>query len=133
MADQPTGPSPPPNPAAEDDQTVELEPSSTVLDLTSFQLHDLESVELPPSLTELDLTANRLASLDPRIGTLSSLKKLSFRQNLLGDDAVEPLSRWQALSDLEVSNLVPFGCRLGFSMFKLLLDRENSVKLRTKH
>ena len=44
MADQPTGPPPPLDLAAEDDQTVELEPSSTFLDFTSFQLHDLDSV-----------------------------------------------------------------------------------------
>ncbi|CAF2067333.1 unnamed protein product [Brassica napus] len=29
------------------------------------------------------------------------LKKLSLRQNLIEDSAVEPLSRWDALSDLE--------------------------------
>ncbi|GMP69366.1 hypothetical protein CsSME_00028661 [Camellia sinensis var. sinensis] len=57
--------------------------SATVLDLTSFQLHDLDSVELPPSLTELDLTANRLSTLDLRIAHLSNLRKLSLRQNLL--------------------------------------------------
>ncbi|CAL5386673.1 unnamed protein product [Camellia sinensis] len=45
--------------------------SATVLDLTSFQLHDLDSVELPPSLTELDLTANRLSTLDLRMMLLA--------------------------------------------------------------
>ncbi|KAM5547599.1 protein phosphatase 1 regulatory inhibitor subunit PPP1R7 [Rosa sericea] len=91
---------PPPN---HDDPTAENDgdPSSTVLDLTSFQLHDLDSVELPPSLTELDLTANRLSSLDTRIGTLSNLTKLSFRQNLIDDAAVQPISAWTALSGLE--------------------------------
>ncbi|KAL2342559.1 hypothetical protein Fmac_003844 [Flemingia macrophylla] len=75
--------------------------SSTVLDLTSYQLHDLDSVELAPSLTELDLTANRLSTLDPRIGNLANLKKLSLRQNLITDAAVHPLSSWNALSALE--------------------------------
>lgn len=78
--------------------------NSTILDLTSFQLHDLDSIELPSSLTELDLTANRLSSLDPRIGELSNLKKLSLRQNLINDAAVESLSHWNALSGLEVFN-----------------------------
>ncbi|GMY36151.1 Leucine-rich repeat, typical subtype [Fagus crenata] len=85
-------------PAPEADHEAE---EDTLLDLTSCQLHDLDSVELPQSLTELDLTANRLSSLDPRIATLSNLKKLSFRQNLIADDAVEPISRWDTLSALE--------------------------------
>ncbi|KAK9275670.1 hypothetical protein L1049_022937 [Liquidambar formosana] len=84
-----------------DDPTVEDDPSSTVLDLTSFQLHDLDSVELPPSLTELDLTSNRLATLDPRIGLLSCLKKLSLRQNLFEDAGIEPIALWEAISGLE--------------------------------
>lgn len=91
----------------EDGQAVEEDGSSTVLDLTSYQLHDLESVELSPSLTELDLTANRLSTLDPRIGQLSNLKKLSFRQNLVEDAAVELISRSDALSGLEVSYFFP--------------------------
>ncbi|KAF2303979.1 hypothetical protein GH714_025825 [Hevea brasiliensis] len=84
-----------------DDQTIEIDPSSTVLDLTSFQLHNLDSVELSQGLTELDLTANRLSSLDPRIAFLSNLKKISFRQNLIDDAAIEPFSGWEALSGLE--------------------------------
>ncbi|XWS72080.1 hypothetical protein CRYUN_Cryun02cG0009800 [Craigia yunnanensis] len=44
--------------------------STTTLDLTGFQLHELDSVELPSNLTELDLTANRLSRLDPRIANL---------------------------------------------------------------
>ncbi|KAM2308284.1 hypothetical protein COP1_030414 [Malus domestica] len=69
---------PPPgqNPVDHDDQTADDDPSSTVPDLTSFRLHDLDSVELPPSLIELDLMANRLTGLDPRIATLS--KKALF-------------------------------------------------------
>lgn len=87
------------------DEKLSREPmlaSPTLLDLTSYQLHDLDSVDLPPSLTELDLTTNRLPALDPRIGRLPNLKKLSLRQNLITDDAVEPLSSWHLISHLEV-------------------------------
>ncbi|KAH9619937.1 hypothetical protein KSS87_019136 [Heliosperma pusillum] len=73
----------------------------TALDLTSYQLHDLESIELPPSLTELDLTANRLSKLDQRISLLTQLKKLSLRQNLFDDSGVAPLCHWDNLSGLE--------------------------------
>ncbi|KAK2645583.1 hypothetical protein Ddye_020778 [Dipteronia dyeriana] len=90
-----------PSPEKNFNETVEIDLSSTVLDLTSFQLHDLTSVEIPPTLTELDLTANRLSSFDPRISHLSNLTKLSFRQNLIDDAAIEPISRWDALSGLE--------------------------------
>ncbi|KAL5572588.1 hypothetical protein UlMin_022185 [Ulmus minor] len=101
MDDQTGAPPPVPNPDASDDPIVDDDSDPTVLDLSSFQLHDLDSVELSPSLTELDLTANRLSSLDPRIGNLSNLKKLSLRQNLIEDAAVEPLSSWNALWGLE--------------------------------
>lgn len=84
---------------------LEDDESSTLLDLTSYQLHDLDSVELPSNLTELDLTANRLSSLDPRIAQLSDLKNLSLRQNLITDAAVVPLSSWNTLSSLEVLSL----------------------------
>lgn len=84
-----------------EDEKIELDPSTTILDLTSFQLHDLDSVEFPSRLTELDLTANRLSHLDSRIAHLSDLKKLSFRQNLIDDAAFEPFSRWDALSGLQ--------------------------------
>lgn len=102
--DDETRPPPGSDPGA-DYSPLQDDSSATVLDLTSFQLHDLESVELPACLTELDLTANRLSTLDPRIGQLSNLTKLSFRQNLIKDDAVEPISRWDALSGLEVFNI----------------------------
>ncbi|KAM1282019.1 hypothetical protein ACFX2I_022556 [Malus domestica] len=76
---------PPPgqNPVDHDDQMADDDPSSTALDLTSFRFHDLDSVELSSSLTELDLIMNRLTGLDSRIATLSNLKKLSLRQNLI--------------------------------------------------
>ena len=92
---------------ADHDQPPEKEDAAaiTALDLTSYQLHDLDSVEFPPSLIELDLTANRLSKLDPRISLLSHLKKLSLRQNLFDDAGVEPLSHWDAISGLEVDIL----------------------------
>ncbi|KNA17141.1 hypothetical protein SOVF_082880 [Spinacia oleracea] len=74
---------------------------NTALDLTSYQLHDLDSVELPPTLVELDLTANRLSQLDPRITLLSHLKKLSLRQNLFDDAGIDSLSSSHAISGLE--------------------------------
>ena len=86
----------------EEQPSMEIDDSDNVLDLTSCQLHTLDAIELPPTLIELDLTANRLSELDSRIAQLSALKKLSLRQNLIDDSAVEPLSRWDALSDLEV-------------------------------
>lgn len=78
------------------------ESSSSILDLTSCQLRDLSSIEFPPTLTELDLTCNRLKTLDPRIGDLVNLKKLSFRQNLLDDSGIEALSGWTRISELQV-------------------------------
>ncbi|XP_010493045.1 PREDICTED: protein phosphatase 1 regulatory subunit pprA-like [Camelina sativa] len=89
------------NSEKEEEPLVEIDDSSNVLDLTSYQLHSLDTVELPTTLIELDLTANRLSGLDSRIAQLSALKKLSLRQNLIDDSGVEPLSRWDALSDLE--------------------------------
>ncbi|KAJ6793904.1 protein phosphatase 1 regulatory subunit pprA [Iris pallida] len=79
----------------------EEESCGRYLDLTSFQLHDLGEVEIPEGLVELDLTANRLSTLDPRIGLLSGLKKLSLRQNLFHDDGVEPISAWDSISGLQ--------------------------------
>ncbi|XP_042483467.1 protein phosphatase 1 regulatory inhibitor subunit PPP1R7 homolog [Macadamia integrifolia] len=89
------------NHGALEDGTTEENSSSTVLDLTSCQLHDLDGVELLQSLVELDLTANRLSVLDPRISLLSRLKKLSLRQNLFEDAGIEPISGWDSLSGLE--------------------------------
>ncbi|CAN8244131.1 unnamed protein product [Cochlearia groenlandica] len=89
------------NSEKEDQQMVETDDSDNILDLSSYQLHNLETVEFPPNLIELDLTANRLSGLDSRIASLSTLRKLSLRQNLFEDSGVEPLSRWEALSDLE--------------------------------
>ncbi|XP_059638199.1 protein phosphatase 1 regulatory inhibitor subunit PPP1R7 homolog [Cornus florida] len=90
-----------PNQEPTDDPMVDDESSPTILDITSFQLHDLSSIEFPPSLIELDFTANRLSALDPRIAHLSNLKKLSLRQNLFDDAGVDPISCWDALSGLE--------------------------------
>ena len=80
---------------------MEVQEAELCLDLTSCQLHDLSEVEIPPTLEELDLTANRLTAVDPRIGHLPRLRKLSFRQNLLDDDAVAPLFTWDAIAGLQ--------------------------------
>jgi protein phosphatase 1 regulatory subunit 7 len=80
------------------------------LDLTSYQLRDLSEVEIPPTLEELDLTANRLSSVDPRIGLLAGLLKLSLRQNLLDDDAVAPLSSWETIAGLQVITTLRNDC-----------------------
>uniref|UniRef100_A0A0D6R4N8 Protein phosphatase 1 regulatory subunit 7 n=1 Tax=Araucaria cunninghamii TaxID=56994 RepID=A0A0D6R4N8_ARACU len=79
----------------------EEEDEESVIDLTSWQLHDLEDVELPQQATELDLTANRLSALDPRIGQMRRLKKLSLRQNLFTDEALQSLSHWPAIAGLQ--------------------------------
>lgn len=88
-------------PECDDQEYTGEQSSSTVLDLTSFQLHDLEDIELPLTLTELDLTANRLSAVDPRIGLLSNLKKLSLRQNLIDDAGIGIISCWDVISGLE--------------------------------
>ncbi|VAI57403.1 unnamed protein product [Triticum turgidum subsp. durum] len=80
---------------------MEVQEAELCLDLTSCELHDLSEVEIPPTLEELDLTANRLTAVDPRIGHLPRLRKLSFRQNLLDDDAVAPLFTWDAIAGLQ--------------------------------
>lgn len=90
-----------------EESAIQYDGSSTVLDLTSYQLHSLESIDIPFDLTELDLTANRLTVLDSRIGLLSNLKKLSLRQNLLDDAGVDMISGWDAISGLEVFTLFP--------------------------
>ena len=81
----------------------EEEEEEGILDLTGSQLDSLTEVEFAPDLREIDLTANRLTSLDPRFATLSNLKKLSLRQNLLSDLSLLPLSH---LSGLQVDHLV---------------------------
>lgn len=97
--------SPPPTPANDpmigansDEESTSL----TLLDASSYQLHNLDSIDFPASLIEIDLTANRLNKLDSRISQLSNLKKLSLRQNLFDDAGVEPISQWIAISGLEV-------------------------------
>lgn len=77
------------------------ENEENILDLTSFQLHDLADVDLPVTLAELDLTSNRLTVVDSRIANLSQLQKLSFEQNLITDDAVSVLSEWTTLPGLQ--------------------------------
>ncbi|KAM0018157.1 putative leucine-rich repeat domain superfamily [Helianthus debilis subsp. tardiflorus] len=93
-------PTPANNPMIGDNTDDESYPM-TILDASSYQLHDLDSIEFPPSLIEIDLTANRLNKLDSRISNLPNLKKLSLRQNLFDDAGVEPISHWNTISDLE--------------------------------
>ncbi|KAJ0745495.1 putative leucine-rich repeat domain superfamily [Helianthus annuus] len=93
-------PTPANNPMIGDNTDDESSPM-TILDASSYQLHDLDSIEFPPSLIEIDLTANRLNKLDSRISNLPNLKKLSLRQNLFDDAGVEPISHWNTISDLE--------------------------------
>lgn len=100
--------------------TDDDESSATILDLTSCQLHDLSSIEFPPTLTELDLTCNRLKTLDPRIGDLVNLKKLSFRQNLLDDSGIEPISHWTRISGLQVFFSPLYLCLLVFLLILIL-------------
>ncbi|KAF9613020.1 hypothetical protein IFM89_005454 [Coptis chinensis] len=83
------------------DESEKMEVEESILDLTSYQLHDLEGIEIPSSLIELDLTANRLSTLDSRIGLLTQLKKLSLRQNLFDDAGIEPISQWNELSGIQ--------------------------------
>ncbi|XP_047308074.1 protein phosphatase 1 regulatory inhibitor subunit PPP1R7 homolog [Impatiens glandulifera] len=90
-----------PSPELKVQPTFDDDSSSNVLDLTSFQLHDISSVELPSTLTEIDLTANRLTTIDSRISHLSALKKFSLRQNLIDDAGVEPISQWHEIAGLE--------------------------------
>lgn len=87
--------------ADQDEEMAEDEHSGRYLDLTSYQLHDLGGIELSESLVELDLTSNRLSTLDPRIGTLSQLKKLSLRQNLFDDAGIEAITKWDSISGLQ--------------------------------
>ncbi|KAD6795148.1 hypothetical protein E3N88_06044 [Mikania micrantha] len=104
----------------------------TILDATSYQLHDLDSIEFPPSLIEIDLTANRLNKLDSRISNLSNLKKLSLRQNLLDDAGVEPISQWNGISGLEAClYLTLFHFIYCFNFFRFGLElvlRDNQLK-----
>ncbi|KAL9274465.1 phosphatase 1 regulatory inhibitor subunit PPP1R7-like protein, partial [Drosera capensis] len=94
--------SPPIDPAAAASSDAPIDESAlTSLDLTSYQLHDLDSIDLPPTLTELDLTANRLSRLEPRISHLTSLKTLSLRQNLVDDDGIEGISGWDGIAGLQ--------------------------------
>jgi protein phosphatase 1 regulatory subunit 7 len=79
---------------------------SRFLDLTSWQLHDLAEIDLPESLEEIDLTANRLSKLDERFSLLLHLRKLSLRQNLIDDQAIEPLTHWNTISGMEVSTIL---------------------------
>ncbi|CAI5511039.1 unnamed protein product [Closterium sp. Naga37s-1] len=78
-----------------------LSDDGDVLDLTGNQLKDLAGIPLPPTLTDLDLTTNRLAALDPRIGDLERLEKLSFRQNLITDAAAAGLKDLNRLTSLK--------------------------------
>jgi len=86
-----------------------------VLDVTGNQLKDLADVDLPDTLTEIDLTTNRLSSIDPRIGALPKLVKLSLRQNLLTDATAADVSVHSGFSSLKVGDgalALPATCTL---------------------
>lgn len=126
------------DPAGAQMSAQEEEEEGVVLDLTGAQLHehDLQEVELSVSLRELDLTANRLAALDARFASLSSLRKLSLRQNLLSDDALHPLSLWPSLHGLQelvlrdnkLTKLPDVGMFANLSIFDVSFNEISSLK-----
>lgn len=114
----------------------EEEEEGVVLDLTGMQLHELQEVELPVSLRELDLTANRLVALDGRFTSLSSLRKLSLRQNLFSDAALQPLSLWPSLYGLQelvlrdnkLTKLPDVGMFANLSIFDVSFNEISSLR-----
>eukprot|EP00252_Welwitschia_mirabilis_P005461 TRINITY_DN15949_c0_g1_i1.p1 TRINITY_DN15949_c0_g1~~TRINITY_DN15949_c0_g1_i1.p1 ORF type:complete len:349 (+),score=57.03 TRINITY_DN15949_c0_g1_i1:97-1143(+) len=94
--------SPPKGETKSESEEIQLDGAENeCLDLTGFQLHNLDDIQLPASLSELDLTENRLRALDARITQLTCLRKLCLRQNLFTDASLELLSHSKALSQLE--------------------------------
>ena len=89
-------------PSGRDTYNIYLSDDKLVVDVTGNQLKDLSIVPLPPTLTELDCTENRLSAVDSRFSELSSLEKLSFRQNLFNDEAAADLAKCDSLTHLKV-------------------------------
>lgn len=54
------------------------------MDLTNQPAGELEGFH--SALTDVDLTGNRLVSLPPQLVSLTRIKRLGLRQNLLGQD-----------------------------------------------
>ncbi|CAI5990091.1 unnamed protein product [Closterium sp. NIES-64] len=138
------------NSGEDDDDTPEgratqlnmyLSDDGEVLDLTGNQLKDLAGIPLPPTLTDLDLTTNRLAALDPRIGDLERLEKLSFRQNLITDAAAAGLKDLTRLTGepepshfpLSPSFLSPPSPLSPLSFLSLLSSSLSSFSLPPRH
>lgn len=105
-----------------------------VLDVTGNQLKDLTDIDLPDTLTELDLTTNRLSSIDPRIGALPRLVKLSLRQNLLTDATAADVSVHSGFTSLKVKQSCPHPCHLCILMSSAIclsrLTRSSSHRQR---
>jgi protein phosphatase 1 regulatory subunit 7 len=72
------------------------------LDLTNQPAGELEGFH--HGLTDVDLTGNRLATLPPPIISLTRIKRLGLRQNLLGQD-YQSLSVLSSLRTLEAIDL----------------------------
>ncbi|THU49988.1 hypothetical protein C4D60_Mb06t15350 [Musa balbisiana] len=83
-----------------EEEEEEEVPQGRCLNLTGCHLHDLGDVDIPEDLVELDLTDNRISKLDPRIGHLAQLRKLSLERNLFDDEDVYPISRWHTVDGL---------------------------------
>lgn len=96
-----------------EEEEEEEVPQGRCLNLTGCHLHDLGDVDIPEDLVELDLTDNRISKLDPRIGHLAQLRKLSLERNLFDDEDVYPISRWHTVDGLIVKPSI-----LSFLVFK---------------
>ncbi len=80
----------------------ELKCSTGYLDLTNQPESDLFGFH--ETLTDVDLTGNRLRSLPGQIAIVTSLRRLSLRQNLLGDqpESLSILQNLTAITSLDL-------------------------------